>query len=155
MSDVLLLVPPDRQITRAIQQALDLAARRGQGLLAAVVLDADATLRLAGRMIDVGLLPEKITDQVSETLAREHRMRAEMVLADVAEQARARGLPCRTTIESGDPADVCRRLVAAGGISVAVVVTEKRSWIGRVLSGAEPLQPPALGGCELVLVEED
>lgn len=155
MSDVLLLVPPDRQVARAIETALDLAAKRAAGLLAAVVIDADASLRLASRMIDVGLIPEKLTDQISETLAREHRIRAEAVLSEIAEQARARGIPCRTTIETGDPSEVCRRLVEEGKLGAAVIVTEKRSWIGRILSGGQPIRPPALGGCEVTLVDED
>jgi hypothetical protein len=155
MSDVLLLVPPDRQVTGVISTALDLAAERGAGLLAAVVIDADATERLSSRMIDVGLLAEKVTDQFSETLAREHRVRSEALLADIAAQAAARGIACRTLLENGDPGEVCRRLVEESRVAVAVIAVERRSWVARLLARGEPVQPPVLGGCEIVLVEED
>ena len=155
MSDVLLIVPPDRQVTAAIRTALDLAAARGAGLIAAVVVDADASQRLASRMIDVGMLAEKITDQVAEAVEREHRNRGEALLRDVAEQARARGISARTFIESGDPGEVCRKLVASADVSAAVVVTETRSWLSRLLTVGQPLRLPALGGCEVILVGED
>jgi nucleotide-binding universal stress UspA family protein len=154
-SSILLLVPPDRQVTGAISTALDLAAARRADLIAAIVIDADASLRLASRMIDVGLLAEKITDQVLETLAREHRIRGEALLRDIVDQAQARGITCRTAIETGDTDEVCRRFVEQDRISAAVVVTEKRSWIARLVTAGQPLRPPALGGCELVLVGED
>ena len=155
MSDILLLVPPDRQVTRAIDTALDLASARSAGLVAAVVIAIDASDRLSDRMIDVGFLGERITDQVSETLAREHRIRGQALLAEIAGQARARAIPCRTTIETGDPGEVCRRLVETEGVAAAVVVTDKRSWLARILAGAQPLRPPNLSGCEVTLVEED
>lgn len=155
MSNVLLLVPPDRQVTRAIATALDLAAARGAGLVAAVVIDADASDRLSSRMIDVGLIAEKVTNQFFETLAREHRVRGEALLAEVAEQARLRGIPCRTAIETGDPGEVCGRLVETADVAAAVVVVEKRSWIARLLARGELVRPPKLGGCEVTLIEED
>jgi len=155
MSNVLVLVPPDRQVTRAIAAALDLASERRAGLMAAVVIDVDASDRLSDRMTDVGFLGEKMTGQVSETLAREHRVRGEALLAEIAEQARARGIECRTSIEAGDPGEVCRHLIATADVVAAIIVAEKRSWIARILTGGQPLQPPALGGCEVTVVEED
>ncbi len=155
MSDVLLLVPPDRQVTSAISTALDLAAGRGAGLIAAVVIDVDATERLSSRMIDVGLLAEKVTDQFSETLTREHHVRSEALLADIAAQAAARGIACRTLHEHGDPGEVCRRLVEEARVAVAVISVERRSWVARLLARGEPVRAPVLGGCEIVLVEED
>ena len=155
MSGVLLLVPPDRQVTGAISTALDLAQAHGDELLAVVVIDADASVRLAGRMIDVGLLPEKITDQLSETLAREHQVRAEALLCEIDERAAARRIRLRTGIESGDPGEVCRRLVASESVDTVILVAEKRSWLTRVLAGGEPLRPRDLGGCEVVVVDED
>jgi hypothetical protein len=106
-------------------------------------------------MIDIGMLAEKITDQVAETVEREHRIRAEALLRDIIEQARARGIAARTAIETGDPGEACRKLVAAADVSTAVVVTEKRSWLSRLLTVGQPLRLPALGGCEVVLVGED
>ena len=155
MSSVVLLVPPDRQITRAIAAALDLAAARGAELIAAVVIDADATDRLSSRMIDIGLLAEKVTDQFSETLAREHHVRGEALLAEIGEQARGRRIACRTLVESGDPGEVCRRLVETTDATAAVVVVEKRSWLARILARGEPLRAPMLGGCEVTFVDED
>ena len=155
MSNVLLLVPPDRQVMRAIATALDLAVARNAGLIATVVIDADATERLSSRMIDVGLLAEKVTDQFSETLAREHHVRGDALLAEIAQQARGRAIPCRTLIETGDPGEVCRRLVATADVTAAVIVVEKRSWLARILARGEPLQTPTLGGCEITLVHED
>ena len=155
MSDVLLLVPPDRQITDAIATALDLAASRRAGLIAVVVIDADASVRLASRMIDVGLLPEKVTDQFSETLAREHQIRAEALLGEIRERAEARDIACQTAIETGDPGEICRRTVASADVAIAVLVAEKRSWIGRFLARGQPLRPPDLGGCEVLVVDED
>jgi nucleotide-binding universal stress UspA family protein len=155
MSTVLLLLPPDRQVTRAIATALDVAAERGAKLIAVVVIDDDASLRLATRMIDVGLLAEKLTDQVSEAMEREHRIRGDALLTEVADQARTRGIACERRLEHGDMDEVCRLLVEATGASAAVLVAEKRSWLARMLTGGEPLRPAALGGCELIIVDED
>jgi nucleotide-binding universal stress UspA family protein len=155
MTEVLLLVPPDRQVTKAIQTALDLAAQRGAGLLAAVVIDEDASARLARRMINVGMLAEKITDQVAQTLEREHRIRGEALLREIAEHAAARAIPCRTIIASGDPAEAVRRLVVGADIVAAVVVTETRSWFERLISVGQRLRLPALDGREVILVGED
>jgi nucleotide-binding universal stress UspA family protein len=155
MSAVLLLVPADRQVTSAIETALDLAARREASLVAAVVVDDAAAGRLSSRMIDVGLLAEKITDQVSEALMREHQVRGQALLREIAERARARGIPCRTTLEIGDPGEICRVLAQREDCAVAVVVTEKRSWVTRIFAGGQPLEVPAFGGCAVVPVEED
>jgi hypothetical protein len=155
MSKALLLVPADRQVTGAIAKALAVATERRLDLVAAVVVDTGDADRLSARMMDVGVLGEKISDQVSAALTREHRLRGEAVLAEVAEQAQARGVRCETRLEIGDPGDVCRRLVESEDVRVAVLVVEKRSWIGRVLTRAQPLRPPVLGGCEVVLVDED
>jgi nucleotide-binding universal stress UspA family protein len=155
MSNVLLLLPPDRQVSRAIETALDLAAQRGAGLIAALVIDADAAHRLSNHMIDEGLVAEKVTDQVAAALAREYRIRGEALLNEICEQTRARGIPCRTLMETGDPGEVCRRLVDTADVSTAILVAEKRSWIGRALSLGQPLRPVALGGCEVLVVNED
>jgi nucleotide-binding universal stress UspA family protein len=154
VSTVLLLVPPDRQITGAIAAALNLAETRGAGLLAVAVVDTGASARLSSRMTDVGLLAEKVTDQLSETLAREHRVRGEALLREICDQAQARGVPCRTAIESGDPAEVCRRLVEGQDVTAAVLVAEKRSWLGRILARGRLFRPEGLG-CEVLVVDED
>lgn len=152
---VLLLMPPDRQVTGAIAKALDLAAERDARLVAAVVVDEDAGERLSSRIADRGVLGDGVTDRIAEAVEREHRIRAEALLREVADQARTRGLTCTTLVETGDPSAVCRRLVATERASVAVVVVERRSWLARMLSGGQPLEPVQLGGSEVVLVDED
>jgi nucleotide-binding universal stress UspA family protein len=155
MSNVVLMLPADRQVSRAIATALDLAEQRKAGLIAALVIDADAAQRFSSQMIDRGLVAEKVTDQLSEALAREHRIRGEALLHEICEETRARGIPCRTMLETGDPGQICRRLVETDDVAAVVLVTEKRSWLGRALGLGQPLRPSALGGCEVLVVPED
>jgi nucleotide-binding universal stress UspA family protein len=155
VSSILLLLPPDRQVSGAIAAALDLAAKRRADLIAVVVIDDDASDRLSSHLIDIGLIADKVTDQVTETLGREYHIRAEALLQEVADQARTRGIACRTSIEEGDANDVCRRLIATADVSAVVLVAEKRSLLARILARDEPLHPPDLGGCEVIVVDED
>ena len=155
MSNVLLMLPPDRQVSRAIETALDLAEKRSAGVIAALVIDDDAAHRSSHQMVDEGLVAEKVAETVSEALAREHRIRGEAVLNEICEQTRARGIECRTLLEIGDPGAVCRRLVDTEDISAAVLVAEKRSWLGRALGLGQALSPAVLGSCEVIVVNED
>lgn len=155
MNNVLLMLPPDRQVTRAIETALDLAEKRQAGLIAALVIDADAAHRSSNQMIDEGLVSEKVAGQVSEAMTREHRIRGQALLNEICQETRARGIECRTFIETGDPGAVCRRLVDTENVGAAILVAEKRSWLGRALGLGQALQPAALGNCEVIVVNED
>jgi nucleotide-binding universal stress UspA family protein len=156
MSNVLLMLPPDRQVGRAIATALDLAQQRSAGLIAALVIDTDAAHRLSHQMMDKGLVAEGVTEDLLDALEREHRIRGEAILHGICEQTTARGIPCRTLLETGDPGAVCRRLVEAGDVTAVVLVPEKRSWLGRALGlGGQALRPEGLGGCEVFVVPED
>jgi hypothetical protein len=58
-------------------------------------------------------------------------------------------------IETGDPSDVCARVIADRHVRYAVVVAEKRAWLTRMLARSATVRLPALAGCEVVLVEEE
>jgi nucleotide-binding universal stress UspA family protein len=155
MSNVLLLLPPDRQVSRAIATALDLAEERKAGLIAALVIDTDAAHRFSNRMIDKGLVSEGVTDHMLEAVGREHRIRGEALLNEICEETTARGITCRTMLETGDPGEVCQRLIATADVTTVVLVPEKRSWLGRALGLGQPLRPATVGTCEVLVVPED
>ena len=79
----------------------------------------------------------------------------EALLNEICQQTRARGIECRTLMETGDPGAVCRHLVDTESVTAAVLVAEKRSWLGRALGLGQALRPAALGSCEVIVVNED
>ena len=155
MPNVLLVIPADKEPQRAGTAAIELARQRGGGLVAVVVIDPTAPSHAASTLTDVGFMGEEVSDQVTETIVREHRARAAALLHALAERAKKEGVAVTPILEEGDVGEICRRVIRTHQIGIAVLVAEKRSWLTRFLSRSAAVQLPALSGCEVRVMEED
>lgn len=154
MKNVLLMIPPNRESKSAVQEAIAAAKQRGGRLLVVVALDADVLDGVCATLSNVGFMGEKVSDQVQDTLLHEYRTRAEEVARRIASEAETAGVPADSKFEEGDPSEICRRLIPANEITLAILVAEKRSWLARLLARSN-LRVPALSGCEVRVIEED
>ena len=153
-SNVLLLLPSDASAESAVREAIEAAKARGGRLVVAGVLQAEMVDKVSAALTDVGFMGEKVSDQVRSTLLREYRTRGAALASEVAERARRAGIDAEDVFEEGDPTEICRRLIPAHQIGLAILVAERRSWLTRLLA-REPLSVPALAGCEVRVIEED
>jgi nucleotide-binding universal stress UspA family protein len=154
MQNVLLVIPPGIRPRKGLDYALQRAAQEGAGLVALVALDPQETARIAARL-DSAFMGERVSDRIVEVLGREQHARAEELLSEIGERARAAGLTFLPLIESGDASELCGAAIRRHQVGCAVLVAEKRSWLTRLLSRSQTVQIPALAGCELKVVEED
>ncbi|OFV90184.1 MAG: hypothetical protein A3J75_00495 [Acidobacteria bacterium RBG_16_68_9] len=150
---MLLLTPPNRDPQAAAREAIAMAKSRGGELVIAVVLDPEVIERLSTRLDEVGLMGERVSDTVRNTLAREYRSRADTLAAHIVEEAQREGVLSEVVIEEGDPSAICSRLVRKHQITLAILVAERRSWLTRLLSGSAA-RVPELPGCEIRVMAE-
>ena len=155
MNNVLLVLSPVSDARRAIADAVQRAHKAGGHLIALTVVNPDLTARVGAAFTDVGFVGEQVSDDVMHTLAREQRAHAEALLQRIGEQARTAGVPFTALIETGDPSEVCARVIADHHVRYAVLVAEKRSWLTRILARAATVRLPAVAGCEVEVVEEE
>jgi nucleotide-binding universal stress UspA family protein len=153
-SNVLLLVPADREPQGAAGEAIAAAKERGGRLFAVVVVDPELVERVSATLSNFGFMGEKVSDEVGETLLREYRNRAEATGAAIVEQARAQGVEAEARYEEGDPGEICQRLIPPLGIGLAVLLAERRSWLARLLA-RDAVRIPALAGCQVRVIEDD
>jgi nucleotide-binding universal stress UspA family protein len=153
-SNVLLLVPADREPQAAAAEAIAAAKQRGGRLIAVIALDPELVERVSATLSNFGFMGEKVSDEVGDTLLREYRTRAEAAGQAIVAQAKAAGVEVEARYEEGDPGEICRRLIPALDVGLAVLLAERRSWLARLLA-REPLRIPALAGCQVRVVEED
>lgn len=153
MKNVLLVIPPGIRPRAARDHALDLAVAGGGTLVGLVLLDPAETARIAATL-DSAFMGERVSDRVTEVLAREQRHQAEALLAVIAEHASARGIPFLPLIEEGTVDEVCARVVRAHQVGTAVLVVEKRTWLSRILSRSTGVRLPSMANCALTVMEE-
>ncbi len=154
MKNVLLVTSPVTEAPNAVAYALRRVKELGGGLLALAVLDPDLAQRVAATLDNVGFVGERVSDNVVDALAREQRGHAEALLSQIAEQAKAEGIAVTALIETGDPSEVCRRIIETHNVQCAVLVAERSSWLTRLLSRAATVKLPALAGCEVKVMED-
>ena len=154
MNNVLLVIPPGIRPHKSLEYALHRALQDKADLIALVTLDPMETARIAARL-DSAFMGERVSDRIVEVLAREQHTRAEEMLAEIGEQARAAGLTFLPLIETGDASEVCGAAIRRHNVGCAVLVAEKRSWLTKLLSRSQMVHIPALAGCEIKVVEED
>ena len=152
MANVLLLTPPNREPQAAARDAIAAARSQAGRLVVAVVLDPEVVERLSTRLEEVGLMGERVSDTVRDTLLREYRARAETLAQEIAEQAHREGVLTESVIAEGDPSETCSRLVRQHDVALAILVAERRSWLTRLLSGSAA-RVPELPGCEVRVME--
>ena len=155
MTNVLLVTPAGKEPQRAIAAAIEIAKQRGGILVVLAVLDPSVPAYAASTLTDLAFMGEEVTDQVSDTIAREYRTCASTLLHAIAERAKKDGVAVTPIIEQGDTGEICRRVIGTHHIGIAVLVAEKRSWLTRFLSRSAAVQVPALSGCEVRVMEED
>lgn len=153
MGNVLLIIPPGIAPRMARDHALGLAQSAAGTLVGLVLLDPAETARIAATL-DSAFMGERVSDRVVEVLAREQRAQAEALLAAIATEAAARGVPFTALIEEGDPDEVCARVVRAHQIGAAVLVVEKRSWLSRILARSAAVRLPSMADVALTVMEE-
>jgi nucleotide-binding universal stress UspA family protein len=153
-SNVLLLVPADRDPQTAAAEAIAAAKQRGGRLIAVVAVDPDLVERVEATLSNFGFMGEKVSDEVGETLLREIRARAEATGAEIVAQAKAAGVEAEARYEDGDPGEICQRLIPALGVGFAVLLAERRSWLARLLA-RDAVRIPALAGCQVRVIEDD
>jgi nucleotide-binding universal stress UspA family protein len=155
MQNVLIVIPGGKEPQRAVRVAFDLAKERGSTLVALVVLDADLPTRIASTLTEVGFMGEQVSSDVSQTLTREYRARAEAFMQALVAHAEAEGVAITPLIEQGDTGEICARVIRSHQVGTAVLVAEKQSWLTRFLSRRAAVKLPALSGCEVQVMEED
>jgi nucleotide-binding universal stress UspA family protein len=154
MANVLLVIPPNVRPRDARDHAIEAAARTGATLIGLVLLDPAETARIAASL-DSAFMGERVSDRVVEVLIGEQRSQADAVLAEIAAQAQARGVPFVPLIEQGDADDVCARVVRTHQVGEVILVVEKRSWLSRILARSSAVKLPAMANCTLTVMEEE
>jgi nucleotide-binding universal stress UspA family protein len=153
MNNVLLVIAPGYDAPNAFAYAVERARQSNGSLVVLAVLDPEAHAHLADALTDRGWVGERVSEDVVGALERDHRAHAQAQVEQLCDEARQAGLSCEARVEVGDPGEVCRQVVAERGVSLAVVVVERRSWVTRFLSRSAPVKLPALPGCELKVME--
>lgn len=154
MAHVLLVMAADHQSQRAAAEAVALARTHGAALTVAVVIDPTVMDRVSHNLDEIGLAGEKIGDGVRDVLLREYRSRAATAVAAATELARQAGISVTGIVEEGDPTEIGTRLARTLPATAVLLVAERRSWLGRLLSGSA-IGMPDLPGCEVRVIEED
>lgn len=154
MKNVLLVTSPIADAPNAVAYALRRAKEVGGQLLGLVVLDPDLTQRVAKTLDTVGLVGERVSDNVVAAVAREQQAHAETLLNQIAEHAKREGVAFTALIEKGDPTSICRRIIETHDVQCAVLVAEKQSWLTRLLSGVAAVKLPAGAGCEVKVMDD-
>ncbi|MFB6170876.1 MAG: universal stress protein [Haloarculaceae archaeon] len=124
-----ILVPTDgsRIADGAIDRALDLADRFDATIHALYVVDTERASG-AGFGEDLGVDAEHVIEQLREE--------GETAVGEVADDAAARGVDCRTVIREGTPHEVIREYAAENGVDCIVMGTHGRTGIDRFLLGS-------------------
>lgn len=154
MAHVLLVMAADHQAQRAPEEAIKLAREHGAALTVAVVINPTMIDRVSHNLDETGLAGEKVGDSIREVLLREYRTRADAAVAAATQLGQAQGIAVNGVIEEGDPTEIGTRLARALGARFIMLVAERRSWLGRLLSGSS-VHMPDLPGCEVRVIEED
>ena len=153
MKNVLLIIPQGVRPKAGVQHALERAAESKSKLIAVAVLDPQETARIASRL-DSAFMGERVGDRVTEALAREQRVHAECVLESIGRCAEHAGVDLATLVETGDTTEVCERVIRDHDIGYAVLLSERPSWLTRLLSRSSAVKIPAFEGCEIKVIEE-
>lgn len=151
---LLFITSTQREPQRAVREAVAAAKAREGRLLVVAVLDPEVVNRISETLAEDAFVGEKLTAEVSLTVARGYRNQAEASVAAIVEQAEREGVSARGFVEEGDPREICSRLARAHDIGLAILVTERRSWLTRLLSGSA-VRAPELPGCEVRLVDDE
>jgi nucleotide-binding universal stress UspA family protein len=152
--NVLLFITTQREPQRAGREAIAAAKARAGELLVVAVLDPHVVDRITEALTENAFIGEKVTADVSVTVAREYRNQAEASVAAIVEQAEHEGVRAQGFVEEGDPTEICSRLARAHDVGIAFLVTERRSWLARLLSGSA-VRTPELPGCEVRLLDDE
>ncbi len=155
MQSILLVIPPSKEPEQAVHAAIQLAKQRAARLVALVVLDPRLPACVASRLTEVGFMGEEIGEQVSDVIEHGYRSGSEALLQKIGERAKREGVAVIPLLEEGDTAEVCARVIRAYEIGIALLVTEKQSWLTRFLSRSAAVKLPALAGCEIRVMEEE
>jgi nucleotide-binding universal stress UspA family protein len=154
MKNVLLIIPPGVKPRTALDEAIGVVRETRGSLVALVILDPTEAARIAATL-DSAFMGERVSDRLVEVLAREHRSRAEDLLQDIGARAAEAGVSFVPLVESGDPSEVCTRVIRTYQVQLAVLAAERRSWLARFLSRSAAVKLPALAGCEVKVMEEE
>ncbi len=152
--NVLLVIPPGVKPSIGFEHACEKAAADGAKLVALMILDPTETARIAARL-DSAFMGERVGDRVMQALEREQSVRASSVLEAIDHCAGKSGVTVVPLVETGDTVEVCGRVIREHEIGYAVLLTEKKSWLTRLLSRSSSVQIPAFEGCEVKVIEED
>ena len=155
MNNVLVVIPADKEPQQAVRAAIDLAKDRAGALIALVVLDPELPARIASTFTDVGFMGEEVGTHVSDTIVHEYRARAQTFLQAVSERAKEKGVTVTPIVEQGDTGEVCSRIIRTHHVGIAVLVSEKRSWLTRFLAHGAAVKLPKLFGCEVRVMDEE
>lgn len=154
MTNVMLVVPLDREIPNTTGFAIARAKAGAGQLIAAVMASHQEANRLATALTNSALVGERVSDSVASTVERERRLLAQAVGQQIAIEAAKSGVMTTIAIESGDPREACERLMETHNAQMIVFPAARRSWAARVWGEADADFRPGLFCCEVHVIQE-
>lgn len=154
MKAVLLLVSPRTDSPQARRFAIEQARARGSELVVVGVLDPGFAGRVGRKLEDTGFVGEKVSESLACCLERDLRTQGEELVQSIAAEAQREGVAAHARVEEGDLREVASRCCCGLDLQLAVVASEKRSWLGRLFGSEGEVQHTLrLPRCEVKVIE--
>ena len=136
MGCLMLVLSPTRHIPRSIDLALSMVQDTKRPLLAVFVIDTKVADAISSRIVDIGFLGDKVSDQLEAAILKEYEGRGRRELAEVKDRAQELGVECETMMSRGDFVEECLRIAREREAQSMVVSRAERSNLSRKLFGS-------------------
>ncbi|HHL40159.1 MAG TPA: universal stress protein [Deltaproteobacteria bacterium] len=154
METVLVVLTTSRSSQRAVDYAVERAARQGARLLALFLVESEIAKGIFDTFSDIGFIGERPSAELTEAVMREYRLRGRERLAAVGEAARKRGVPFEARMEEGDFLPTVLRVIEESGAATAVVARRKLKTLRRYFSASLSEELREKAPCEVVIFDE-
>jgi len=136
MGYLMLVLSPTRHSPKSVDLAVSMVQSSRRPLLAVFIIDTKVADAISGRIVDIGFLGDKVSDQLESAILKEYEARGRRELDEVRERAQELGIECEIMVSRGDFVEECLRIAKEKKVEDMVVSRAERSNLSRKLFGS-------------------
>jgi nucleotide-binding universal stress UspA family protein len=154
LEKILLLLSTTRESPKSITTALDIAGRKNAELVILFILDYKLSQSIIDSLTQEGWIGGKATEQLHHAILKEYFTQGKLKIADIEQQAKEKGIPCRSISCRGKFVEVALKVIDKEQVNLIIVTRRKRSNLSRFIFGSPVAELQERVSCEIMIIDE-